>query len=76
VDALKNNKTPLLKGFNRVGMTGFEPATTRPPAVFNTQYSNFNKIILITRILWWSSLSWAKTKGHIPIKQLVPLCIF
>ena len=41
-----------IKGFSSVGVTGFEPATTRPPDVYSkTEYSTyFQRIILLSNV--------------------------
>ena len=41
-----------IKDFPSVGVTGFEPATTRPPDVYSkTEYSTyFQRIILLTNV--------------------------
>ena len=41
-----------IKDFSSVGVTGFEPATTRPPDVYSkTEYSTyFQRIILLSNV--------------------------
>ena len=41
-----------IKGFSSVGVTGFEPATTRPPDAYSkTEYSTyFQRIILLPNV--------------------------
>ena len=68
--------------FHSILKTGFEPATTRPPAVYATglrhipilKFARYSWIIFriftLKMNLLWSSLSWALTKGHIPKMRL------